>query len=654
LAEGSPPRYRWSAALVLAAALLPALLSGALAGPALAQPVPAPPEVIDGPSADIVALGGMSVARDGTGGLVYLKNVAGSPHVFVSRLLGGQFQTPQQVDGGLAGASSQPVIAAGNGGVLQVAFVNAGGLYVVSATGSGEPFGAPGELAGNAQAPSIQMTNFGKTYLAFTVADGSGWDVRTAYNAGGAWALEVPALNVTPADDAGTGAGRPDVAAAGDGVAIVTWGEGGHVFSRRVWGTSPSVVDEQADPPSVGGCPEVSAGQPSVSAGGDSSYADVAFVEAVSCSGVQGTRVVVNRLRGSAYDGPVTADATAGFADQPQVAMTEYGAGFVTAAQENTGAVMAMQLTGNGGYSTPQQINAAPFTAPPYAVPAVAGLFSDFIAWQQTPGTTGPAEIRLRYQPRAPGLGPEMVVSSPASGPTDAARGLAAAGDAGGDAAAAWVQGTGASSEIVVDQLYEPPGSVAPAQSLTYSRTPEPVLSWSAAAGRWGPVNYTVTVDGTQVGQTTGTSFRVPIALANGRHSWQVSAVNPAGVTGGSGVATVLVDTVAPTLSARVTGARHAGARLGLILRYRDAPPPGLPSRDASGVEKLTIFWGDRSVTHVRPGTHRETHVYRRPGRYRIIVWITDRAGNSRKVVKIVRVAGPASGGTRKPGGKHG
>jgi hypothetical protein len=647
---GGTPRYLVSAVLVLAIALW-----GSLAGAALAQPTPAPPEVIDGPSADIQSLGGMSVARDGTGGLVYLKDVGGSPRVFVSRLLGGQFQTPQQVDGGLAGASSQPVIAAGNGGVLLVAFVNGGGLYVADAAGSSSPFGAPGELAGNAQNPSMQMTNFGKAYLAFTVADGDGWDVRAAYYVNGTWSLEVPALNLNPADNAGTGDGRPDVAAAGDGVAIVTWGEDGHVISRKVWGTSPSVVEEQADPPSVGGCPEVSAGDPSVSAGGDSSYADVAFQETVLCGGVQGTRVVVNRLRGSAYDGPVTADATAGLADEPQVAMTEYGAGFVTDAQENTGAVMAMELGDNGGYSTPEQINSVPFTSPPYAVPGIAGLFSDFIAWQQTPGTTGPAEIRLRYEPRASTLGPEMVVSSPASGATDAERGLAAAGDAGGDAAAAWVQGAGDSSEIVVDQLYEPPGSVAPAQSLIYSRSSEPVLSWSAAGGRWGPVRYTVTVDGTQVGQTTGTSLRVPTALGDGRHSWQVSAVNPAGVTGGSGVATVFVDTVAPTLAARVSGTPHAGSQLTLTLRYRDAPKAGLPSRDASGVEKLTIYWGDRSVVHLKPGAHRETHIYRRPGRYRITVWVTDRAGNSRKVVKVVRVtAGGASGGGSKSGGKHG
>ena len=42
---------------------------------------------VDGPSADIQALGDLDVARDGTGALAYVKRVAGIDHVFVSREL---------------------------------------------------------------------------------------------------------------------------------------------------------------------------------------------------------------------------------------------------------------------------------------------------------------------------------------------------------------------------------------------------------------------------------------------------------------------------------------------------------------------------------------------------------------------------------------
>ncbi|HUA06251.1 MAG TPA: PKD domain-containing protein [Solirubrobacteraceae bacterium] len=614
----------------------------ALASPALAQPSPAPPVVIDGPSAAISSLGGLSVARDGTGGLVYLKSVSGVPQVFVSALVGGQFQPPVQVDAGLGGASSQPVIAAGNGGVLLIGFINGGVLYVVDRAGPTAGFGAPDALAGGASNPSLQMSNFGKAYLAFTAADGAGHDVRAAYYYNGAWALEGAPLNATPADDAGTGAGAPQVATAGDGVAIVTWGEGGHVYSRRVWGTAPSVVDEQADAASVSGCTEVSAGEPQVSAGGDSSYADVAFQELVSCGGLQQTRVLMNRLQGSQYDGVVSTDGLSSpgtsSADDPDVAMTEYGQGFVTSAGQASNAVVAMELGNNGAPGSMLQINSLPASEPSYPVPGVAGLFSTLVAWQQTPGTAGPAEIRLRYEPRASTLGPEQVLSTPASGPTDAARGLAATGDGAGDAAVAWVQGTAASSEIVVDQLYQAPATASVSKTVAYSRSTQPVLSWTPATGRWGPITYTVTLDRMQLGQTGGSSLRVPVALGNGPHTWYVTTSNPAGLTAGSRVGKVFVDTVPPVLRIAESGPRRAGSNEVVRLSYHDPAP-------ASGVDKLTIRWGDGTVTRVKSGTHRVVHAYRRAGRYRITVTVVDRAGNQTTVTRRIKISKPTGKG---------
>ncbi len=616
----------------------------ALASPVLAQPSPAPPAVIDGPSAAIAGLGGLSVARDGTGGLAYVKTVSGVPRVFVSVLTGGQFQPPVEVDASLAGASSQPVIAAGNGGVLLVGFINGGQLYVVDRASGAAAFGAPDALAGGAIDPSLQMSNFGKAYLAFTAADGAGHDVRAAYYSNGAWALEPAPLNVAPADDAGTGTGVPQVATAGDGVAIVTWGEGGHVYSRRVWGTAPSVVDEQADVPSVSGCGEVSAGEPQVSAGGDSSYADVAFQELVSCGGLEQTRVLMNRLQGSQYDGTVTTDGlsspgTSSAAD-PDIAMTEYGQGFVTSSGQSSGAVVAMELGNNGAPGSVVQINSLPASAPSYPVPGVAGLFSTLVAWQQTPGTAGPAEIRLRYEPRASTLGPELVLSTPGSGPTDAARGLAATGDGGGDAAVAWVQGTGAASEIVVDQLYQPPGAASVSEAVAYSRSPQPVLSWTPATGRWGPFTYTVTLDRAQLGQTGGNSLRVPVALGNGSHTWYVTTSNPAALTAGSKVARVFVDTVPPVVKVAESGPKRAGSQEVVRLSYHDPAP-------ASGVAKVTIRWGDGTVTHVKVGTHRVVHVYRRAGRYKITATVADRAGNQTTVIRRLKIPEPSTPGKR-------
>jgi hypothetical protein len=626
-------------------AVLPAVL---IAPAARAQPSPAPPTVIDGPSAAITSLNGLSVARDGTGGLIYVK----AAHVFVSALAGGQFQTPVELDAGLPAGSSQPVIAAGNGGVLLVGFINAAQLYVVSRASTTAPYSAPAALAGPAANPSLQLSNLGKAYLAFTVADGAGHDVRAAYWAGGSWSLEPAPLNaVAPGDDAGAGTGAPAVATAGDGVAIVTWGEGGHIYARRVWGTAPSVVDEQADVASVAGCGEVSVGEPAVASGGDSSYADVAFREVVACPGGQQARVLVNRLRGSQFDGAVAADglpAGGESADDPQVAMTEYGQGFVTSEGQSSHAVFGMELGNNGAPGSVLQIDSAAGTTPPDPVPGIAGLFSDLVAWQQDPGSAGPAEIRVRYEPRASTLGPEMIVSNPAQGATDAARGLAAAGDAGGDGAIAWVQGSGTSSTIVAEQLYQPPGAARPAKSPTYVRTAQPVLSWAPSSARWGPIIYTVGVDGGPAGQTSGDTLQVPTPLSDGPHTWSVTAGNPAGLSSASKSARVFVDTVAPTVGATLSGARRPAARLTLHLTYRDAPPAGLPARDASGVASLTIRWGDGTSTRVKPGTHRIVHSYRRRGRYRITVTALDRAGNRTSAMRRVKIVKPAAKKRRK------
>src|SRR5271157_4190989 len=50
-----------------------------------------PATTIDGPNASIEGFGGVAMAEDGTGGVVYLKKVGGVAHVFVSRFSEGQW-----------------------------------------------------------------------------------------------------------------------------------------------------------------------------------------------------------------------------------------------------------------------------------------------------------------------------------------------------------------------------------------------------------------------------------------------------------------------------------------------------------------------------------------------------------------------------------
>ena len=159
------------------------------------------------------------------------------------------------------------------------------------------------------------------------------------------------------------------------------------------------------------------------------------------------------------------------------------GHGWVTSVRTASHNVVATELWDNGGSLGTTQVNGLANITPPVAVPATAGLFSNLIAWQQNPGSAGPAEIRTRYAPQGD-LGSEIVLSNPAQGPTDGANGLTAAGDVAGDAAVAWLQGSPGASAVVVDQLYQAPGSFSPLSTFQYARTPQPTLAWSPAKAR--------------------------------------------------------------------------------------------------------------------------------------------------------------------------
>ncbi|MFL5861963.1 MAG: hypothetical protein ACJ780_14480 [Solirubrobacteraceae bacterium] len=606
--------------------------------------------MIDGPSADIQSLDGLSIARDGTGALVYVKDVLGVAHVFVSRLAGGGFQPPVQADAGLLGASSEPVIAAGQNGLALIAFVNGGTLYVSQAASSSSPLSGPSALFTGASKPSISISNYGKAYLAFTDTGGAGGgDVRAAYYFQGQWALESPPLDAGASDAAGVDDGRPSVIAAGDGIGIVAWGEAGHIYTRRVIRTTPSAAVEQADPASFAGGSETAAGSPSISAGGDSTYASLTFRERVATGSGTQSRVLMNRLHGSQFDGASAADgaATGGpeGADQPQTAVTEYGTGFVTSETDQTHQLFTTTLGSNDVRGQTERVDSLPNSGSPDAVPANAGLVSNLIAWQQAPGVAGTAEIRARYAADGADLGPEQVVSNPSLGATDAGRGLDDAGDVSGDAAIAWVQGSGASTSIIAVQLFQAPGGFVASNSFRYARTATPLLKWSSASELWGSPTYMLRIDAAQVGQTGATSMVSPGPLANGRHSYQVAAMNLARLTTAAAPATIFVDTVPPSAILKLSGTSIVNTREQLRVAYADPPPPGLPQPDASGVNTVFVRWGDGSAK-ARIRRNSASHVYTRSRSYTLTLTVTDRAGNT---TVITRKLGVKAKPKRKP-----
>jgi hypothetical protein len=587
-------------------------------------------------------LGGMSVARDGSGGLVYTAETGGVTHAYVSRLVDGAFEAPQQLDIGLDGSSSQAVIAAGNGGVLAVAFVNGGSVYTTQALSSTAQFSAPQQMQASAYDPQIALNTYGVGYLAFTASDGAGDNVDVEYWNGSGWAPASPeAVNMTSGDDAGTGAGAPSVAAAGDGVGVVAWGENGHVYSRRVWGTATSVETELLDPASFNGWSEVTADSPAVSVGGDSSYIDVAFREQLQSGSSTQERVLLRQIVAEDV-GPVSAadgQSTGGpeGATDPQIAMNEYGRGFVTARADNSNEVFETTLGTNGAPGGTARVDGTAEITPTYPVPGLAGLSSTLVAWQQTGAGLTP-QIAWRFGMGGTALGTTMIASSTLMGPTDAADGLDDAGDVNGDAAVAWVQGAAGDQSIVTDELLESPGQASPVTTPSYANTSQPTLTWNAARESWGPITYTVFLDGHAIAQTTATSLTVPSPLIDGPHVWQVTATNETGQTSTSPKGTVFVDTYPPRLRLRLAGRTRTKLDLTLRVTATDPPNPAQPGAGASGIAKVTVRWGDGTKALSATKSVSATHSYRRTGLYRVIVTATDKAGNTTTVSRYLRI----------------
>ncbi len=640
-------------ALLLAGAAV-AAVPGPAAAAARRSPTLAPANtVVDGPSADITSLNGMAVARDGTGGLVYLKNVAGVAHVFISGLRSGAFQPPVQLDTGLVGPSSQPVIAVTNGGLTLVAFINAGQLYAAQQPNALSAWQAPVALYGSgASNPSLSISTFGKAYLAFTAVGPGGHDIRTDYFNQGQWGAVSAPLDANVLDDAGAGTARPQVATAGDGTAIVAWGENGHIYTRRVRGPAPSIAFQQADPPSLGGFNEVSADQPAVGTGGDSSYAAIAFHEVVMSGAVKQSRVLVNRLHAGQYDGAVAADTpvTPGSegATTPRVAVTEFGTGWISAQGEQSNNAFLTNLTTNDRVASFEQLNSLPEGGAPNAIPATAGIVSTLLAWQQSGVATGTSEIRVRYAPDGTHLDPDLIVSSPNLGAANADLGLFAGGDLAGDAAIAWVQGNGTQNQIVTAQLFQAPKAFAPSTGFAYSTSANPLLAWSPPSELWGPLTYTVKLDGAVVGSSQSPALRTAAPVTQGRHVWQAAAANLAGLTSTSRASVVFVDSLPPQVRLQISGVRQVGRRLRLHVRATDRPP-GLPASAGSGVVSLQVKWGDGTRAFIRRAAG---HVYHRRRTYAVTVIAFDRAGNRTVVTKKIKI--PASKGKgRGKGRKH-
>jgi hypothetical protein len=588
---------------VLAPLVLPACANAAVRGTFFAA------EPIDGPSADVQSLGDLDVARDGTGALAYVKRVDGIDHVFVSRLVDGAFQAPEQVDAGLGGAGSQPTVAASDGGRLVVAFTSGGGVF--SAV---RPAGAPGfaslqQIATTGSNPDVEMSINGVAYLTWV----SGGDVLAArLERNGTSFNGVPGvLDISQADDAGAGTGRPKVAVAADGIATVVWGENGHVFARRIFelrlSTAPQDLGDGSD-------------SPEIAAEDDSSFAWVTFR--------QNGLAIARRLLGSQFDPPVAIEGVEG-AQSVHLAMNGRGVGYAAVGGSSTtayGAVLKDDIfnpgvgLGVGG------------SAPPVGAPAASETGDGLVAYQ----VGGEVKVRAYdYVPASRAVtvpGPEVTLSNPALGPTDAARGLLAGADRAGDVVVAFVQGTGAGSQIVAGSFDRAPGTFRGNTTSKWRKFASPPLKWGAAFELWGPITYTVLIDNKPAGQTTSTGITVPVRVKDGLHRWRVVATDRRGQTSSTPTRNIRVDATAPKISLRISGERKRGKFVKVAAKVTDASGTGAK---ASGLKDVRIAFGDGS----RPiAGRRAAHRYGHSGKVTVSVSASDKAGNVRTVKRRITI----------------
>jgi hypothetical protein len=134
-----------------------------------------------------------------------------------------------------------------------------------------------------------------------------------------------------------------------------------------------------------------------------------------------------------------------------------------------------------------------------------------------------------------------------------------------------------------------------------------------------------VTIDGVAAGTTTGNTFRPTVPLAQGPHSYVVTAVNAHGLTSSASPGSFFVDSLPPVGTFTLSGNQRPKALLHLRVRYSDAHT-GVPAADASGVATVVVNWGDHTSNRIRVQT--ATHRYARTGSYLMTIAITDRAGN--------------------------
>jgi PKD domain len=640
--------------VALVASLALAARAGAIIQPAV---------TIAGPSEEIVGFGGVAMASDGSGGIVFLERVDGVAHVFVSQFIGGQWGTPVRIDTGDQFAASWPRIAAADGGELVVIwstpFATEDGKPVqelVSSTlgpGSSQ-FGVPqivdkdvGEGAG--LSPDIAISTSGQADVVYRVEEelanvnlvrpgDVSEQVRVAHFEGERWTVlgainRDPEISMRPP----TQANAPQIALGPTGNGIVVWQEPeisgvARIWARRLFGTSLDYVmpvsattfngkpiNQDADAPSV-----------AFSALGQ---ADVAYRQNTGPgSPLSSPKVFLSVLpngesaSGSEFQAAELADPSAPPAtavgrpsidiDEQESVRLMYSDGDSPRVVEGTD----LGLTGTVPLG-PAVVGSA--LAPANELPLASVMNPDGGGVSAWPSATASGAPALAVREDFPGGAVQTgLLAGGAGGPIGE---LAVARSGLGDGLVAFQQGPLGNAAIVAALASAPPQRFVSNIPKGWQHGSHVGISWAAPASANAPLTYSVYVDGRrQAAPSASLSLTLNLkAIGSGTHEVQILATDRLGQQTLGPQTRLLVDATSPSVS--VTHAEHSSR---VAIAIKDAVS-GL----ATGT--VRVSFGDG---HTVNGKARLSHTYAHAGTYTIAIRARSRAGNERVVRKVVVV----------------
>jgi hypothetical protein len=652
----SPPLAIASCLLVMLALALEVQQARAVIQPAV---------TVDGPSESIVGFGGVAMAQDGSGGLVYLKRVDGVAHVFVSRYLQGHWQTPIQVDAGQPYAASWPRIGAAEDGELVVVwatpFATEKGKTIDELLGAtlgpgASSFGPamivdPDIRQGTGTSPELAIDSSGQGDVVYRVSEEQSGQtssipllrpgdvveqVRVAHFNGELWS-QLGAINRDPGVSMRPPSqlNAPQIAIAPTGDAVVVWQEPeidgvARIWARRLYGSTLGYV-MPVSATTFDGAPLSGDDDAPSLALSPLGQAEVAYRQAAGPgSPLPGTRVFLNTLpdgvskleSGGAFRGAILADSeVSGGANAavgpPSIDVDEKRQ--IQLLYDSNGLPRVVQGDDHGlsGTLTLGPDFAGADTSAVSVMNPNGGAVS---AWPSADVQGRPAvAVREDFPDGA-------IQTALLSGGAGGEIGELSVGRSGlGDGLIAWQQGPLGNAAIVAAQASAPPAELILGAPTGWVKSSQALVSWEPASSADGPLSYTVVLDGRPLSTPAGAmQLRIdPHDLGNGVHRVQLLARDIDGQATLSQPAQLMIDSQPPDLSLqRVQRGRAVRVRV---------------SDSESGVDvaAVRISFGDG---HSESRRKLYVHSYAHAGVYLIVAHVRDRLGNSAVVRRWVSV----------------